>query len=152
MSHFLFTSHGLLQDAIYFWVHRSSLSKENECSRTDLLLPTPSSSNTLVSCWPRTKGQESAKELVLLQLLFLVQNEVSRHIFFHLFFRREKVGQWWGQKSSKGDVMTVCQRKVHSVIWQWGIVSSTPLGSNTKTFGSFLGLGGGFLWSVQIHC
>ena len=72
--------------------------------------------------------------------------------FFRLFFKREKAGQWQGQKSSKGGVMTVCQRELRSAFWQWGIVSSGLLGSNTKIFRGFLSLGGGFLWSVQILC
>lgn len=123
----------------------------NALELTSSLPHLPLPTNTPVGCWLRTKGQESAEELALLQLLFLVQNEVSG-LFFCLFFKREKAGQWWGQKSSKGCVMTVCQRKVYSALWQWGIVSSTLLGGNTKIFGWFLGLGEGFLWSVQSLC
>lgn len=44
--------------------------------------------------------------------------------FFHLFFKREKAGQWQGQKSSKAGVMIVCQRKVHSAFWQQGLAFS----------------------------
>lgn len=44
--------------------------------------------------------------------------------FFPFVFKREKAGQWQGQKSSKAGVIIVCQRKVHSVFWQQGLVFS----------------------------
>lgn len=74
------------------------LSLEEECCRADIF-PTPSSSASM-SCWLRSKGQEFAKELKLLQLLFLVK-KVGPGLFC-LFSRRKrqdnsKVKEWQGR-------------------------------------------------------
>lgn len=57
----------------------------NALELTSSLPHLPLTTNTPVGCWLRTKGQESAEELALLQLLFLVQNEVSGLFFLFVF-------------------------------------------------------------------
>lgn len=77
----------------------------NALELTSSLPHLPLPTNTPVGCWLRTKGQESAEELALLQLLFLVQNEVSG-LFFVCFSR--------GKRQDNGKV----KRAAREVLWQ----------------------------------